>query len=494
MKNKIYTVCLLMICFSAAKAQIYHLSLEESIEIAKKQSFEIQSLLQDKIVAENEWQAALASMKTSVSMSFGLPRYTETVREWDSPDGISYFSVRQLRGEGTINISQPLPTDGRISITTNLNSTNDYNNEIRASNFYTRIGLNQPLTSFWGYNSIRSDLKRTQLNFERANKALKRAELDLIYNVSSLFFNLLRLQKSAEIAQMNLERLAEAYEISKNKYEAGLIREVEFLQNEVDQAQAKNDYDESTQNLSSSTNTFKRSIGLELDATVTLKSEMDNYRVVTVDPKKAVDMALANRLELRESEIQIEMQKLQIKRQKSDGMPQASLVASWDKTGVSHMDINETFRNSISNSFDNFVDRPSNYQIGLTVSIPIIDWGRNKRYVRAAEARLKQNLLGKEDQERGIEVEVSNLVAELQTTLTRLQLQEKTVSIAEKSYGITMQRYTDGDISSQDLALERDRLNRAQQSHLNAFINYRLTLANLMRRAFYDFENDVPIE
>jgi outer membrane protein TolC len=138
--------------------------------------------------------------------------------------------------------------------------------------------------------------------------------------------------------------------------------------------------------------------------------------------------------------------------------------------------------------------RPSNYQRGLTVSIPIIDWGRNKRLVRAAEARLQQSFLRKDDEERGIEVEVRNLIDNLQTTLTRLQLLEKNLSVAERSYGITLQRYTDGDIDSQALALERDRFNTAQRNHLDAFVNYRLSIADLMRKTFYDFENDRPIE
>ena len=78
--------------------------------------------------------------------------------------------------------------------------------------------------------------------------------------------------------------------------------------------------------------------------------------------------------------------------------------------------------------------------------------------------------------------------------MKRLQQLEKNVSVAERSYGITLQRYTDGDIDSQALALERNRLNTAQQSHLRAYIEYRLQLADLMRKTFYDFENDVPVE
>jgi outer membrane protein TolC len=494
MKKIIFAVCLSMTCHAALKAQTYHLSLEESIEIAKSKSFDIQNLLQEKIIAENELKAATALLRTNVSMYFTLPQYTETVREWEDSEGISFFSVKTLRGTGTLDLSQPLPTDGRISISTGLSSVNDYYGDKRAATFNTRIGLSQPLNSLWGYNSIRADLKRARLNYERTNKALKRAELNLTYDVSNSFYGMLLLQKGAEIAQMNLERQTEAYDISKNKYQAGLIREVESLQMEVDLAEAQNSYDMTTLNLNSATNSFKRMIGLELNAAVTLKSEMTHYTVVSVDPNKAVEMAIMNRLEIRDREIQIELQQLQISRQKSQGQPQASLVASWERIGVSNLRLNETFPNSVSGSWDDLLNRPSNYQIGLTLRIPIIDWGRNRSLVRAAEARQRQNYLGKEDDERGIEVEVRNLVANLQNTLNRLQLLEKNVSVAERSYAITLKRYTDGDIDSQALALERTRLNSAQRIHLDAFVAYQLLLSDLTRKTFYDFMNDSPIE
>ncbi|MDR2586526.1 MAG: TolC family protein [Prevotellaceae bacterium] len=493
-KISLFTVCFFTVCFSTIKAQVYHLSLEESLEIAKEKSFEIQNLQLDQAIALNELKAETARLKTSVNMLFTLPQYTETVREWEDSEGISFFSVKTLRGTGNLNILQPLPTDGLISVSTGLSSVNDYNTDKRAATFNTRIGLSQPLNSLWGYNAIRSDLKRANLNWERANKALKRAELNLYYDVSKSFYSLMLLQKGAEISLMNLERQTEAYEISKNKFEAGLIREVENLQMEVDLAEAQNSYDVTALELVSSTNSFKRLIGLELDATVTLKSETDEWVVIRVNPDLAVEMAIANRLEIKDREIQIELQKLQISRQKSYGLPQASLEASWERIGISNIGLSESYSNSISNSWNDLTARPSSYQIGITLRIPILDWGRNRSLVRAAQARQQQYLLGKEDDERGIEVEVRNLVSNIQTTVTRLTLLEKNLSVAERSYGITLQRYTDGDIDSQALSLERTRLNTAQRNHLDAFVSYRLLLADLMRKTFYDFEHNLPIE
>ena len=140
-----------------------------------------------------------------------------------------------------------------------------------------------------------------------------------------------------------------------------------------------------------------------------------------------------------------------------------------------------------------FVDRPVNYGVGITLSVPLLDWGENRARVRASEARQRQNYLAKEELERSIETEVRNLVAQLNNNLKRLQLLEKNVAIAEKSFAITLQRFTDGDIDSQTLALERNRLNSAYRNHLSAYIAYQLSLADIARKTLYDFEKEEAI-
>jgi outer membrane protein TolC len=157
-------------------------------------------------------------------------------------------------------------------------------------------------------------------------------------------------------------------------------------------------------------------------------------------------------------------------------------------------DLGTTYGTTIQNSASDFMDRPINYGVGVTLSVPLLDWGENKARVRAAEARQRQNYLAKEELERSIETEIRNSVAQLNNNLKRLQLLEKNVTIAEKSFAITLQRFTDGDIDSQTLALERNRLNSAYRNHLSAYIAYQLSLADIMRKTLYDFEKGEEID
>jgi outer membrane protein TolC len=474
------------------EAETYHLTLEQSIEIAKEKSYRMLILTQELKIAEYNLQSATSRLKTHINLNLSLPSYTETVRQKADSTGI-FFSVKELTYSSGLTINQPLPTDGNIFIQTGLASFKDYYTNNRSSNLNTRLGFRQPLDALYGYNAIKTTLRNAQLAYERSNKVLKREELNLVYDVSSAYYNLLSLQKRTEIARLDLDRQTEACEIAKNKYAAGLLREVDALQMEVDLADAQSNYDMALLAQTSSTNLFRELLGIELNDSIVLSSNLE-YKIIIVNPEKAVRLALENRLEIREQEILIEMQKLDIKRQRAIGMIRGNIEAYFEKVGVSSPEPSANIFNSISNSYSDFMNRPYNYGVGFTVSIPIFDWGENRALVRAGRARLTQYTYSRTQMEREIETEVRNLAASISSNLKRLQLLEKNVAVAEKSFEITLKRFSDGDIDSQSLALERNRLNTAYTSHLGAYISYQLTLADLMRRTFFDFRNNAVIE
>lgn len=494
MRKQLLITAYLLCCTLLLQSQDVHiLTLDKSIEIAKEKSYSMLRLGEDLKIAEYNLTVATSRLKTHIDMTISAPQYSETIESWNDTTGITYYyPIKNLNYSSTLTINQPLPTDGNIFIQNSLTSGDNITSNFRSSRLQSRIGFNQPLSSFYAYNNIKSTLKRAELDYERSNKQFKREELNLVYQVSNAYYNLLSLQESMEIAALDLERQQDAYEISKNKYAAGLIREVDALQMEIDLAEAQNNYDIAILNEVSSKNSFKELLGLDLKDNISLSSELD-YEIVVIDPEKAVELALKNRLEVREQEIQIELQKLNIKQQKSNSMIKGSINAYFEKAGINQQsDIG--FFSSIKNSYRNLVDRDASYGVGLTVTIPILDWGQNKAMVRAAESRLKQSSYRKDEVEREIEREVKNLIASINSNLKRLQLLEKNVLVAEKSFEITRQRYSDGDIDSQNLALERNRLNNAYTSHLRAYINYQLSLADLTRKTFYDFRTQQEVK
>lgn len=490
--KKIIAVSLVILCMHPNLfAETYQLDLEKSIEIAKEKSLSMLRLKQDVKISEYNLRSVTSQLKTHISLNLTAPQYNESMTTF-TDSVVHFYRVKQLNYGGTLTFNQPLPTDGNIYLRSSLLDYDDLNFSNRSVNLNTRLVLTQPILSLYGYNEVKSRFKQAELDYERSGKELKREELNLVYDVSNAFYNLLSQKKSEEIAKLNYERQKEAYELSKNKFDAGLIKEVEALQMEVDLAEAQNNYDVSKIEQTSSMNRLKEVLGINLSDSINLSSTMD-YKVVIVDPEKAVSLAMKNRLEIREMEITIEENKLSIKQQKSQGMIKGDLEATLGLTGVSEQGIKIPINQAISSSYADLRNSPKNYGIGFNVTIPILDWGENRAKVNRAKAILQRNLYTQEESKRKIVLEIRNLVSELNSSLKRLQLLEKNVQVAEKSFGITRQRFSDGNIDSQALALELDRLNTAYNSHLKAYINYQLMLADIMRKTFYDFQRDSSI-
>jgi len=490
--KKIFFIILISTISVFLKAETYYLTLDKSIEIAKQKSFSIRNLKEDVKIAEYNLKSATSSMKTHVDLNLVSPNYESTVKQLT--DTVGFRTFETLNYGSTLIIRQPLFTNGNIYVRGNLSGTEDYSEKNRLSFLSGRIGFSQPIDALYGYNRIKSELKLAKLAYERTSKALKQEELNLEYEVSRYYYGLLQAQKSTEISHLDLERQTEANTIAQNKFTAGLIREVEALQTEVDLADAQNTYEMSLVNFKSQILDFNQFIGLDLNDSIVLSDKLE-YTVIIVDSDKAVELALANRFEVRDNEITIEQQKISLKQQKSRGLPTGTFDANIEKIGTSvNKFVDVDIPGSIRNSYDNFVARTPGFNVGFSVSIPLIDWGENRALVRAAETRLKKSILTQENNLISIEKEIRSLVAELNNNLKRLQLLEKNVSIAEKSFDITRQRFSDGDIDSQSLALERNRLNNAYRGHLSAYIAYQLNLSDIMRKTLYDFRTDNPVK
>jgi len=268
--KKSISVLLLLISIAPliSSQQIYNLDLESSIELAKERSKIMLKLNESLKQASFDLKAATSSLKTHVNMNLTIPQYTETVNQFQDSAGISFYPVRQNQLSSTLTINQPLPTDGFLYITSGAESFADYYAHDRNAQISSSIGLQQPIAAFFGYNQLQMGFKQATLAYDLSSKQLKRQELDLVYDISQAFFSLLSFHEQMNIAQMGLNRQQEAYNIAQNKFKAGLIREVEALQMEVDLSAAVNNYDIATVDYYSQVALFKEKLGINLTDSV----------------------------------------------------------------------------------------------------------------------------------------------------------------------------------------------------------------------------------
>ncbi|MBN1559524.1 TolC family protein [candidate division KSB1 bacterium] len=477
------------------EAPLQLLKLGDAIAIALEKSYEMKVARLDKLAAEKNLISAKSNFKMRADATFDLPDFSEDVQETYREGELPVYETRgDIRYQGNLALTQPLPTDGNIRL---LGRTyyggvsywddrlqeNITRNDVLTS---LRLDLNQPLFTL---NDLKTNLKRADLRFESAEQRYKREELDIVYNVTAAFFALHRATRELEIANDNVRQQGELAELAQQKYNAGLIPEVEALQLEVDLAQSRAAHVAAEAALARISDQFKQLIGLTFRENVGVMTSFEISRI-EVELDQAVQLALESRAEIALEEIQVELAKLEVKQ--TDALRDFSgvLSAFYDITGVANSDVWSTSKpvDLWNKSLEDMEQRPKNRGIVFSLNVPIWDFGGNKAAVQSAEANLRTQELSLAEMRKTVEREVRDAVRRLRESQSQLEVLDKQEALAKRAYDISVERFNNGDITSQELALDRDRYIDAQVSYLGSYINYQLALADLKRKTMFDFE------
>jgi outer membrane protein TolC len=312
--------------------------------------------------------------------------------------------------------------------------------------------------------------------------------MDIVYNVTAKFYQVYSLAYEHQINQGSLTNAQEALRITKLKQEAGNLPESEMLTAEINAAQSEVRAMESEGKLNTAKDEFKLLIGLDLNKEIELDADME-FKSFLIDMQKAIHEALANRMEIQEEKIGIDLQAIEIKRAKRERELKGYVSAYYDFTGISPNEKGSVNR-LIESSFQNMMDRPPNRGIGLKLEYPIADWGRAKNQVKREQIRMKQRELNLENTKRSIENEIREIVRSALEAEKRYRMNQLNQDAMRKSYKISQLRFENGDMTNSELFIEQGRLSQVQLDYISSYITYRLSVANLSRKTMYDFENN----
>jgi outer membrane protein TolC len=294
--------------------------------------------------------------------------------------------------------------------------------------------------------------------------------------------------RQREITQDQVSKTQQTYELAQKKYDAGLIPEVEALQMEVDFADSKNNLFVAETRLKQQSDYFKQLIGLSLDENVQVRTDFA-YQTFAIDSMKAIEQGMKNRSELREREIELELSQMSVKEVDSRWQIRGDLSAFYDLSGISATDlVEDDFRSLFNSSITDLKNRPRNKGVVFKLTVPLWDWGVNRAEVAAAKASVETAEYSLAELKKTITREIRSAIDRVKQSENRLEVLKKSEAVAQKSYQISLHRFDNGDITSQELALDQQRLTNARTAYLDAFIAYQLAVADLKRKTMYDFE------
>ena len=494
MKQLFCTLFLMSFTIVAINAQ-RKITFEEAISIALGESYTVHYYKEDMEATRYSYLYTKAQFKPYLSFNLFTPSWEEGVQEIYQPDGLPvYNSTGSLKAGGDLSFMYVLPTGGNFDLSSKMyyenyrTSLSQQNNEVLDQNqVYSRfmLSFNQPVFTA---NKLKENMKVAALGYQRSICYYTRAQMDIVYNVTSLFYRVYQAAFEYRINQDRLENSKEAYRIAKLKLETGNLPEGEILTTEIMVGQDESRVMESQGILEAAYDDFKLLIGLDLSESIELEADME-FESFLIDVQKAIDEAIQNRMEVQENDINIQLQEIEVKRAKREREFKGSISAYYNFIGLSTLE-DGSLGDLTRSSFENMSERPSNRGIVFTLSYPIADWGRSKNLVQREERRLKQQKLDLGNTKRLIETEIRKIVRSVYEAEKRFRINQRNREVAIESYRISQLRFENGDMTSPELSIEQERLAQVQLAFIDSYITYRLSVADLNRKTMYNFENN----
>lgn len=453
------------------------LTLDKALSIAFEHS---PSLIQSKLSLEQRelnLKAQDASLKSQFSLDINPFNYTRN-NQYDSYNS-NWYANEIMSSSASLGIRQPIKwTDGTISLVNDLSWQDASNKTSRGKNtsfnHNLSLRLEQPLFT---YNRTKMQLKELEYALENAKLSYAMQELNIEKNVTTQFYSVYQKQKDLNTARDEYHNQKQNYDIIKNKVEAGLVAREELYQAEVNLATSESSVYSAEIDYENSKDNFKLLLGISLDEDIMVLPNTDIV-TVNVNSDDATKYALEQRMELRQKQITLEQDVFNIIRAKAENEFKGNLSARIAMDALS---------GKVKNLYDNPTD---NEQIGISLTIPIFDWGAKKAKVKSSQLAMESNQIDMDEEKKNITIGVRQICRNLPILIRQIEIKKKSIENAEHSYEINLEKYRNGTLTGMELQQYQTQLTNAKQAYTNAVISYKLEVLNLKIQTLWDFESN----
>lgn len=477
--NKLLTLILVLATITGALAQTQNYTLSEVVQLARSKS---PAWLSAETRKENNYwrfRTYRSNYNPELVLTGTLPAFVNSVNPVTQPDGsIEYRRVNNNSMNVQLGLSQIIaPTGGRVSVYTNLNRFDDFQQEPNFTQFSgepVSIGLQQPIFAF---NQYMWDKRIKPLEYEESQRQYF-AELEQIsINATRRFFNLLLAQINLEIARKNVDSNDTIYQIAKGRYNLGKITENELLQLELNLVNSGLAVSQALVDQQSASLLLKSFIGISNNDSVQLILPEDIPDFM-IDENVAVAEALKNKDDI----VGFERQRLEATQEVTRARRESGM----------NMNLNVVYGlNDIGGNVSDVYSNPGdNTRVGLTMYVPVLNWGRSKAIRRTAEANQKlveyQVLQDEVNFQQEVLTEVRNF------HMLREQLKARIISdvIADKAYNISKELFLIGKISITDLNQSLASKDLAKQNYVATLRDFWESYYQIREKTLFDFESN----
>lgn len=292
-------------------------------------------------------------------------------------------------------------------------------------------------------------------------------EQNLIFDTIDLYY---KTKLASEVAEIQHEALNFAhlyYQQVQNMFREGLVSEYDKLRADLEVKKLEPEVLEADKNARLARESFANHLNLD-DKDIVLTDEIVLPEMEIIELEKAIAEALKNRRELELSQIGVEVNKVTLRYEKGNFLPNIGLTADYTYFGSDEEKIEED-------------DWGSSYSIGLGFSMPLFTGFSNSAKIKKARHSLKQAELDHLTLQEMIELDVRNSYWQWQADLEKVQTQKSNVELAAKGLEIANARY-ENQVSNQLEVIDAQlQLKAAKLNFMNAKYSALISYQKLLK-------------
>ena len=474
MKKLAYIITLALFCLGI-KAEQHALSLSDAIRIAQVNSYDAKLARFRFKSSYWAYRSFRAEMLPSMSLNGDLMNFNRSrVEARNSEDGrINYVDNNSLNNSLTLSLDQQIASlGGTVSLQSYLYRLDQFNYNLTTyKSLPIRISYSQPLKT---YNELKWRKKTEPKEYEKAKRTFLEDMENVTINVTKYYFDAIAAQSNYTQSLNKHHDLETLYKISEKRLKLGTTTKADLLQLEL-----------SMLNTQVEVNNAKTTMD---DALYNLFSYMriTNYNdVVLTAPEDVTDLSM-NAAEVIQKALQNSSHTLE--QDLSLLSAQQSLAKAKSEKGLQmHVNTEVGFSRTANGVAAAYRNLQNNEIVGITMTLPIFDWGVKKGKVMMAKANLDLARTKKEQADNDYLQQVERSVMQFGAQAEQCRTSTKAMQISCERYDITKKRFEAGSITVTELNTAIQELEAAKMQYIEQLKNYWTFYYTLRRYTLYDW-------
>ena len=332
---------------------------------------------------------------------------------------------KSIKQNVNISRSEFLPTislSGDQTSSQSTNKTNQSGSNLSDSNLDTEtktVSIDQKIfQGFKGYNA----LKKSELEVQKANFALKKTEQQTILDAISAYFDLIFKTKNEEFNISNVNLFERQVESDSARLQKGEITLTDLAQSESSLAGANANLIKAKTELLTSKTNFERVIREKAPIIINSNERIEIKLPNTL--QEAIKVAKLNNSDLLIAKLNYQIAEKDLNIEKAKLSPSASI----------------NYSKSENKDYSSTIDEIDQETVKATISWPIIKGGENISSIKRSSLKKQRSLLLSDDAENRVVTETTNIWSKYQSSKSVLVATEAQLKAAEiANEGITLE-------------------------------------------------------